>query len=144
VCDIAEEKWGCRDMKPSSQYFTPGKVNESQFWQTTPHFRGAWQTGDEAGSYLRLIDCCTTQLKAQGPSRTCHESKKEEEEGGYGPLLSKHWHTKFERSSVASFGLSCSPQTCCQLLSHTKYFHNRFAEFNSPSNPLTYPSILLM
>ena len=30
-------------------------------------------------SYLRLIDFCVTQLKAQGPSRTCNESK---EEGG--------------------------------------------------------------
>ena len=34
----------------------------------------------EAGSYPRLIDCCITQLKAQGPSRTCNESKEEEEE----------------------------------------------------------------
>ena len=34
----------------------------------------------EAGSYLRLIDFCITQLKAQGPSRTCNESKEEEEE----------------------------------------------------------------
>ena len=34
----------------------------------------------EAGSYLRLIDSCTTQLKAQGPSRTCNESKGEEED----------------------------------------------------------------
>jgi len=32
----------------------------------------------EAGSYLRLIDFCITQLKAQGPSRTCNESKEEE------------------------------------------------------------------
>ena len=29
----------------------------------------------EAGSYLRLIDSCITQFKAQGPSRTCNESK---------------------------------------------------------------------
>ena len=36
--------------------------------------------GSEAGSYLRLIDSCITQLKAQGPSRTCAESKEEEEE----------------------------------------------------------------
>ena len=36
--------------------------------------------GNEAGSYLRLIDSCFTQIKAQGPSRTCHESKDEEEE----------------------------------------------------------------
>ena len=32
----------------------------------------------EAGSYLRLMDLCITQLKAQGPSRTCNESKEEE------------------------------------------------------------------
>jgi len=32
----------------------------------------------EAGSCLRLIDSCITQLKAQGPSRTCNESKEEE------------------------------------------------------------------
>ena len=37
-------------------------------------------SGSEAGSYLRLIDVCITQLKAQGPSRTCNESKEEEEE----------------------------------------------------------------
>jgi len=37
-------------------------------------------TGSEAGSYLRRIDSCVTQLKAQGPSRTCNESKEEEEE----------------------------------------------------------------
>ena len=36
--------------------------------------------GTEAGSYLRLIDSCITQLKAQGPSRTCNQSKEEEEE----------------------------------------------------------------
>ena len=29
--------------------------------------------------YVRLIDSCITQLKAQGPSRTCNESKEEEE-----------------------------------------------------------------
>ena len=33
----------------------------------------------EAGSYSRLIDFFITQLKAQGPSRTCNESKEEEE-----------------------------------------------------------------
>ena len=42
-------------------------------------------------TYLRLIDFCITQLKAQGPSRTCDESKEEEEDtlgdvtGGYAP-----------------------------------------------------------
>jgi len=34
-------------------------------------------SGSEAGSFLRLIDSCITQLKAQGPSRTCNESKEE-------------------------------------------------------------------
>ena len=34
----------------------------------------------EAGSYLRLIDSCIPQLKAQGPSRTCYESKEEDED----------------------------------------------------------------
>ena len=32
----------------------------------------------EAGPYLRLIDSCITQRKAQGPARTCDESKEEE------------------------------------------------------------------
>jgi len=34
----------------------------------------------EAGSYLRRTDFGITQLKAQGPSRTCNERKEEEEE----------------------------------------------------------------
>ena len=33
------------------------------------------RSGSEAGSCLRLIDSCITRLKAQGPSRTCNESK---------------------------------------------------------------------
>jgi len=37
-------------------------------------------SGSEAGSYLRRIHSCITQLKAEGPSRTCNESKEEEEE----------------------------------------------------------------
>ena len=42
-------------------------------------------SGSEAGSYLRLTDSCITQLKAQGPSRTCNESKEEECEGAGRP-----------------------------------------------------------
>jgi len=38
-------------------------------------------SSSEAGSYVRLIYSCTTQLQAQGPSRTCNESKEEEGEG---------------------------------------------------------------
>jgi len=33
--------------------------------------------GTETGSNLRLIHSCITQLKAQGPSGTCNESKEE-------------------------------------------------------------------
>jgi len=40
-------------------------------------------SGSEAGSYLRLVDSCITQLNAQGPSRTCNEIKEEEEEAGW-------------------------------------------------------------
>jgi len=36
-----------------------------------------WCCGTEAGSYVTFIDSCITQLKAQGPSRTCNESKEE-------------------------------------------------------------------
>jgi len=31
-------------------------------------------SGSEAGSYLRRVDYCITQLKAHGPSRTCNKS----------------------------------------------------------------------
>ena len=36
--------------------------------------------GTEAGSYLKLLESCITQLKAQRTSSTCHESEEEEEE----------------------------------------------------------------
>ena len=39
-------------------------------------------SGSEAGSYLRPIDSCIPQIQAQGPSRTCDESKEEEEDLG--------------------------------------------------------------
>ena len=55
----------------------------------------------EAGSYLRLIDFCITQLKAQGPSRTCNESKEEEEEAS---TTTFHNHTLSSLFSVAGFG----------------------------------------
>ena len=32
----------------------------------------------EVGSYLRLTDSCITELKDQGPSRTCNESKEDD------------------------------------------------------------------
>ena len=40
--------------------------------------RAQRSNGSEAGSYLRLIDPCITQLKAQGTSGTCNESNEED------------------------------------------------------------------
>jgi len=41
--------------------------------------RGSVSSGQSSSVGLRLIDSCITQLKAQGPSRTCNESREEEE-----------------------------------------------------------------
>ena len=47
---------------------------------------GVWKGGaaNEVSSYVRRIDSCITQLMAQGPSRTCNESKEDEEGPGFG------------------------------------------------------------
>ena len=45
--------------------------------RASPMLSGSCSTAQEAGSYLRLIESCITQLKAQGPSRTCNERKEE-------------------------------------------------------------------
>ena len=37
-------------------------------------------SGSEAGSFLRRMDSCITQLEVQGPSRTCYDGKEDEEE----------------------------------------------------------------
>jgi len=39
---------------------------------------GASSPSNPSSDDVRLIDCCITELKAQGPSRTCDESKEEE------------------------------------------------------------------
>jgi len=51
-----------------------------------------------AGSYLRLIDSCITQLEVQGPYRTCNESNEQEEEGGGGAHVQP-------RALVAALGM---------------------------------------
>ena len=54
----------------------------------------------KAGTYLRLIDSCVTQFKAQGPSRSCNESQTEEvtlpatRERGYEPSCEAHKETR--------------------------------------------------
>ena len=52
----AEADWGSVPAPPSQPFFDDRRL---------------------ACQYLRLIDSCITQLKAQGPSRTCNESKEE-------------------------------------------------------------------
>ena len=90
-CIICRQILGCvtsatspylLEVSPESGWFEvmfhDGSRYSSQFKNN--HF-AEMCCGTEAGSYLRLIDFCITQLKAQGPSRTCNESKEEEEEG---------------------------------------------------------------
>jgi len=55
--------------------FAGGAQEASEPSDSGPHFTEMC-CGTEAGSYLRLIDSCITQLKAHGPSRTCNEIKK--------------------------------------------------------------------
>ena len=52
---------------------------------------------DGQGSYLRCIDSCITQLKAQGPSRTCNESEEAEAE----PMGKSWW--KVEEGTALLF-----------------------------------------
>jgi len=66
----------------------PGRASSCKLTNTITqldkHDKRAW------GAYLRRIDSCITQLKARGPSRTCNESKEEEEalgDGGTALLL---------------------------------------------------------
>ena len=47
---------------------------------TTPTRSAYLRLIDSVSAYLRLIDSCINQLEAQGPSRTCNESKEEEED----------------------------------------------------------------
>ena len=60
-------------------------------------------SGSQAGSYLRLEDSCITQLKAQGPSRTCNESQEEEEEEEEGEVFVRGLHNLFNKKSTTIF-----------------------------------------
>jgi len=52
--------------------------------------------GNEAGSCLRLIDSCITQLQAQGPSGICNESKEEEKDTQVHVLRCRANHPRVE------------------------------------------------
>ena len=56
-------------MREGERFVTPDALNSAP---------PATIAGSEAGSYFRLIDSCITRIEAQGPSRTCNESKEEE------------------------------------------------------------------
>ena len=80
----------------------------------------------EAGSYLRLIDSCITQLKAQGPSGTCNESKEEGEEetvSGFGSRGKGCW-----RASACS---SPSSLSLPNLLQGLKLFQGPASRFRN-------------
>ena len=68
-------------------------------------------------AYLRLIDSCITQLKAQGPSRTCNESKEEEEASRvlmFVPAaLSPRRQTPLAASSTRRREREVQPQSTC-------------------------------
>ena len=68
--DGSHPQHGAKELALVSTSSLPGMID---------HFTEMW-CGTEAGSCLRRIDSCITQRKAQEPSRTCNESKEEEEE----------------------------------------------------------------
>ena len=101
----------------------------------------------EAGSYLRLIDFCITQLKAQGPSRICNESKEEEEEAfsqAWFPLLlaqrASDWRATREHfRSFNDLYLRPSPLSGPSFLQRSKFPREWMlhATFNNPHRPST-------
>ena len=55
----------------------------------------------------QIIDSCITQLKAQGPSRTCNESKAEEEEEELVPKsINCSLGNRTEKKQIPSVGSS--------------------------------------
>jgi len=69
-----------------------------------------------AYSHLRLIYSCITQLKAQGPSRTCNESKEKEEAL---PTVGSY------ALSIIHYGLF-TKRLCSQLFIHEVYSRSAF------------------
>jgi len=56
--------------------------------------------------HLRLIDSCITQLKAQGPSRTCNESKEGEKEASHQSAVPHGGVRPFDQKSTCIMQLT--------------------------------------
>ena len=101
--------------------------------------------GTEAGSCLRLIDSCITQLKAQGPSRTCNESKEEEEEGA-----TRTWNALCGRTHIIGASLmKCTRESCARrghthtlTHSHTHTLTHSHTHTHSHSHTHTHTLVL--
>ena len=79
---------------------------------------GVRVSGTEAGSYLRRIDSCITQLKAQGPSRTCDESK----EVVVGVVFRGVRDSGFRVQGLGfEFGIRHQPTQLCRRLSPAEF-----------------------
>jgi len=92
--------------------------------------------GTEAGSCLRRIDSCITQLKAQGPSRTCNESKEEEEEEGmptFRGALVLRGYNGVGVSLVA--GCGGSESSLADVCSYTTIWSNRHLYASTQERP---------
>ena len=85
--DIFEQReWPCPRLSRTQQHTICrarfSSLERVGFGDRSIYSRGTKQellgTRTEAGWYLRLIDSCITQLEAQGPCRTCNESKEED------------------------------------------------------------------
>ena len=96
-------------------------------------------SGSEAGSYLKLIDSCITQLKAQGPSRTRNESKERRRMRVGGPSKTVHrlgWRNPSRRHQM----LALPPHPMLQGLGRCKATWKRdctlpWREAGRPNHP---------
>ena len=96
-------------------------------WLMCAEFGSEQTCGTEAGSYLRRMGSCITQLKAQGPSRTCNENKEED-------LVGARMRTsgsRVERSALALPGFAPAQ------LSDTKVYES---SIRASLGPLHYGS----
>ena len=82
----------------------------------------------------RLIDSCITQLKAQGPSRTCNDSK--EEEGYPVRVVGRRVSRSDTRTASRAASTPCHPISIRQGVERDWYF---IAEQPAPAPHLAHP-----